>query len=44
VCSDILSRLLGNVTSNLWVLDLTLDLLDIRQAEVQLIITPIVLR
>jgi hypothetical protein len=23
----------GNATNNLWVLDLTLDLLDIRQAE-----------
>jgi hypothetical protein len=27
--------LLGNVTNNLWDLDLTLDLLDIRQAELQ---------
>jgi hypothetical protein len=30
--------LLGNATNNLWVLDLTLDLLDIRQAVLQLII------
>jgi hypothetical protein len=30
-------KLLGNATNNLSVLDLTLDLLDIRQAEVQLI-------
>jgi hypothetical protein len=29
----------GNATNNLWVLDLTLDLLDIRQAELQLIIS-----
>jgi hypothetical protein len=31
--------LLGNATNYLWVLDLALDLLDIRQAELQLIIT-----
>jgi hypothetical protein len=28
----------GNETNNLWVLDLTLGLLDIRQAELKLII------
>jgi hypothetical protein len=31
--------LLGNATNNLWVLDLTLDSLDTRQAKLQLIIT-----
>jgi hypothetical protein len=36
---NILSRLLGNATNSLRVLDLTLDLLDIHQAELQLIIT-----
>jgi hypothetical protein len=35
----ILSRLLGNVANILWVLDLTLDLLGIHQAELYLIIT-----
>jgi hypothetical protein len=35
--------LLGNATSNLRVLDLTLDLLGIRQAELQLIITLLIL-
>jgi hypothetical protein len=39
----IVACLLGNVTNNLWFLDLTLDLLDIRQAELQLIITPLIL-
>jgi hypothetical protein len=29
----------GNATNNLWVLDLILDLFDIRQAELQLSIT-----
>jgi hypothetical protein len=37
------ASLLGNATNNLWVLDLTLDLLDIRQAELQLIITTLIL-
>jgi hypothetical protein len=36
---NIVPRLLGNATNNLWVLDLTVDLLDIRQAEFQLIKT-----
>jgi hypothetical protein len=31
--------LLGNATNNLWVLGLTLGLFNIRQAELQLIIT-----
>jgi hypothetical protein len=39
VCCYIGVCLLGNATNNLMVLDLTLDLLDIRQAELQLIIT-----
>jgi hypothetical protein len=34
---NIVACVLGNVTNNLWVLDLTLDLLGIRQAELQLI-------
>jgi hypothetical protein len=39
----LLSRVsLGNATNNLWVLDLTLDLLGIRQVELQLIITPLI--
>jgi hypothetical protein len=29
----------GNATNNLWVLDLTLDLLDIHHAELQLAVT-----
>jgi hypothetical protein len=36
---NIVVCLLGNATNNLWVLDLTLDLLVIHQAELQLIIT-----
>jgi hypothetical protein len=40
---NILSRLLGNATNNLWVLDSTLNLLGIRQAELQLIITLLIL-
>jgi hypothetical protein len=39
----IVACLLGNTTNNLWVLDFTLDLLDIRQAELQLIMTPLIL-
>jgi hypothetical protein len=39
----IVACLLGNVTNNLWILDLILDLLDIRQAELQLIITLLIL-
>jgi hypothetical protein len=35
---NIVVCLLGNETNNLWVLDLTLHLLDIHQAELQLII------
>jgi hypothetical protein len=35
---DIVECLLGNATNNLWVLDLILDLLDIRQAELQLLV------
>jgi hypothetical protein len=35
--------LLGNATNNLRVLDLILDLLDIRHAELQLITTPLIL-
>jgi hypothetical protein len=34
----------GNAINNLWVLDLTLGLLDIRQAELQLITTLKILR
>jgi hypothetical protein len=34
----------GDVPNNLWVLDLYLDLLDIRQAELQVIITPSAMR
>jgi hypothetical protein len=36
---NIVTCLLGNATNNLWVPDLTLDLLDIRQAKLQSIIT-----
>jgi hypothetical protein len=36
---NIVAYLPGNATNNLWVLDLTLDLLDIPQAKLQLIIT-----
>jgi hypothetical protein len=43
-CEDyIVACLLGNATKNLWVLDLRLDLLGIRQAELQLIITLLIL-
>jgi hypothetical protein len=35
--------LLRNATNNLWILLLTLHVLDIRQAELQLIITPLIL-
>jgi hypothetical protein len=40
----IVTCLLGNATNNLWFLDLTLDLLSIRQAELQLIITILILQ
>jgi hypothetical protein len=40
---DIVACFPGNATNNLWVLDLTLDLVDIRQAELQLIITLLIL-
>jgi hypothetical protein len=39
----IVACLLGNVTDNLWVLDLTLDLLGIHQAELQFIISLLIL-
>jgi hypothetical protein len=40
---NMIACLLGNATNNLQVLDLTLDLLGIRQAELQLIITLLIL-
>jgi hypothetical protein len=33
----------GNATNNLWVLDLTLDLLDFRNAELPLLVTLLIL-
>jgi hypothetical protein len=41
---NIVTCLLGNATNNLWVLDLTLGLFDIRHAEIQLIITLSIMR
>jgi hypothetical protein len=40
---NIVACLLGNATNKLWVLDLTLDLLGIRQVKLQLIITLLML-
>jgi hypothetical protein len=42
-CYSIVMCLPGNTTNNLRVLDLILDLLGIRQAELQLIITLLIL-
>jgi hypothetical protein len=39
----IVADLIGNATNNLWIPDLTLDLLVIRQAKLQWIVTLLIL-